>query len=304
MSKLPVLPLYVNDFIADTPHLDAEETGAYLMLIMMAWKSPDGSLPDDDVSLSRWARVSLKAWRRIKPKVMEFWSLDEGGRWTQTRLAKEKRRASQRADVARENGSRGGRPKSLKNKGQDKPSGFENRNPETNPSISISNNNPIVPNSKAEIDAAFADFRAAYPKRDGSQEWAKARARFGSLVGKGTAPTRLIASATAYRREVERKGNLGTGYVKQAATFLNGSWDEYGTAPEPAGTAPSDESPIPPGWPDNLPHPDRVRDAMSRHLWPGAWGAPPGQRGCRLSPADLEKFGLPASLDIETRLEG
>lgn len=304
MSKLPVLPLYVNDFVADTPHLDAEETGAYLMLIMMAWKSPDGSLPDDDVILSRWARVSLKSWRRIKPTVMAFWGLDDAGRWTQKRLSQVKRRASQRADVARENGSLGGRPKSLKDKGPDKPNGFSNENPEENPSISISINNPIVPNSKADIEAAFADFKAAYPKRDGSQDWTKARARFGSLVGKGTDAARLIASATAYRREVERKGNLGTSYVKQAATFLSGAWEEYGAAPDAIAASPASAPALPPDWPHDLPHPDRVRDAMSRRLWPGSWGAQPGQPGCRLSPAVLEKFGLPASLDPETRPEG
>lgn len=303
MSTLPVLPLYVNDFIADTPHLNAEETGAYLMLMMMAWKSPDGSLPDDDVILSRWARVSLKCWRRIKPTVMAFWGLDDDGRWTQVRLTQVKRRASQRANVARENGSLGGRPKSLKDKGTSKPNGFSNGNPEANPSISIFNNNPIVPNSKPEIEAAFADFKAAYPKRDGSQDWTKARTRLGSLIGKGTDPARLVAAAVAYRREVERKGNLGTGYVKQAATFLSGAWEEYGVVSD-AAASPSSAPALPPDWPHDLPHPDRVRDAMSRRQWPGSWGAQPGQPGCRLSPAALEKFGLTASLDPEPRAEG
>jgi len=277
MSAFPVLPLFTDAFIADTTHLTAEETGAYLMLLMVAWRRPGCSLPDDDTSLARWARVSAKTWARIRPRVMAFWALDEAGEWVQSRLSQEKLRASQRASVARENGTRGGRPKSLKNNESKNPDGLQSETQEK-ASISISINNPIVPKPKPDIEGTFRAFRAAYPKRDGSQEWARAKARFAALVGKGIPPDRLIASAQAYCAEAVRKGNLGTSYVKQAATFLSGAWEEYSA---PDGEPVND--PRPAAWPRNLPAPSLVKSTWQAGKWPrDAWGAEPGADGCRV----------------------
>lgn len=63
MSEYPHLPLFTDAFIADTMHLNAEETGAYLMLLMVAWRSPDCGVPDDDVKLAHYARVSERRWK-------------------------------------------------------------------------------------------------------------------------------------------------------------------------------------------------------------------------------------------------
>lgn len=84
MSQFPSLPLYTDAFIADTMHLSAAETGAYLMLLMVAWRSPGCRLPDDDQKLARWARVDPRAWSRIRRSVMEFWTLADG--WVEPRL--------------------------------------------------------------------------------------------------------------------------------------------------------------------------------------------------------------------------
>lgn len=78
MSSFPSLPLFTDAFIADTGHLSAQQTGAYMMLLMMAWRSPECRLPDDDDKLARWARVDRRTWLKIKPAVMEFWSLADG----------------------------------------------------------------------------------------------------------------------------------------------------------------------------------------------------------------------------------
>jgi uncharacterized protein YdaU (DUF1376 family) len=122
MSEFPSLPLFTDAFLADTGHLSAQETGAYLLLIMMAWRLPECRVPDDDAKLCRWARVDKRTWQRIKPAVMEFWIL-EGGFWTQKRLSKERDHVSKRADVARQNGKQGGRPKSLENNNTGNPEG-------------------------------------------------------------------------------------------------------------------------------------------------------------------------------------
>lgn len=139
MTEFPSLPLFTDAYLADTRHLTAQEHGAYLLLLMMAWRSPDCRLPDDDAKLAKWASVDARTWSRIKPTIMEFWT-PESGTWTQRRLAKEREYVSTRAEVARKNGKHGGRPKALKTKGSENPAGKLNvtqtkaPNPNPNPS--------------------------------------------------------------------------------------------------------------------------------------------------------------------------
>jgi len=146
MSAYPSLPLFTDAFIADTGHLSAQETGAYLMLMMVAWRSPDCRLADDDDRLARWARVDRRTWLRIKPTIMEFWTL-EAGFWSQKRLSKEREFVSKRAEVNRKNGEQGGRPKSLKNNDLPNPAGSvrvsETKAP--NPSPNPTEDSPSVP---------------------------------------------------------------------------------------------------------------------------------------------------------------
>lgn len=86
MAGYPYLPLWVNAFLGDTMHMDNRECGAYLLLLMVAWKKTDGGLPDDDKILARWARCSKSEWARVKPAVMAFWTKDARGDFVQKRL--------------------------------------------------------------------------------------------------------------------------------------------------------------------------------------------------------------------------
>ncbi|WP_082524121.1 DUF1376 domain-containing protein [Methylobacterium sp. Leaf399] len=115
MSKFPYLPLCVDAYRNDTPHLSLEEHGAYLTLIMLAWRSPGCRLPDDDVKLARMLGITAKKWAGLKPAIMAFW-VSEGGFWTQGRLAKEHEYVSRKSDKNRAAGSEGGKAKSLKTK--------------------------------------------------------------------------------------------------------------------------------------------------------------------------------------------
>lgn len=117
------MPLFTGDYLSDTRHLTAQEHGAYLLLLMMAWRTSTCSLPNDDEVLARWASVDRRTWKKIKPKIMAFWTNDPSGNWIQQRLTEERVYVSKRAEVARQNGARGGRPKSLKDKEQSNPAG-------------------------------------------------------------------------------------------------------------------------------------------------------------------------------------
>ena len=85
MAEFPALPLWTDAFLSDTMHLDATETGAYLLLLMTAWRRPDNDLPVDDVQLRRFARCTPAQWLRIKPRVMAFWTL-HGNSYRQKKL--------------------------------------------------------------------------------------------------------------------------------------------------------------------------------------------------------------------------
>lgn len=70
--KLPNFPLHIDDFLADTTHLDALEVGAYLLLLMQMWKSGHCRVPNDDRQLAQVCRVHLKTWKRLRPKLEQL----------------------------------------------------------------------------------------------------------------------------------------------------------------------------------------------------------------------------------------
>ncbi len=72
-KKRPWMPLYIADFLLDTQHLSATETGAYLLLIMHYWMH--GKLPIDDAKLARIARMDPYQWSRSKTVIKAFFVL-------------------------------------------------------------------------------------------------------------------------------------------------------------------------------------------------------------------------------------
>lgn len=66
----PWMPLYIADYLADTAHLNAAHSGAYLHLIMHYWQT--GGLPDDDAALTRIARMTTAEWRKARPIIAHF----------------------------------------------------------------------------------------------------------------------------------------------------------------------------------------------------------------------------------------
>lgn len=113
MAEFPALPLFTDAFLGDTTHLDAEETGAYLMLLMVSWRTKDCTLPDDDTRLARWARCTRSKWTRIRPVLEEFFEISDA-KWSQKRLRDEREYVERKRDAAVANG----RASALKRKGR------------------------------------------------------------------------------------------------------------------------------------------------------------------------------------------
>lgn len=137
MAEYPALPLWTDALIGDTYHLTPAEFGAYLRLLIAAWRTPDCCLPNDDVALGRMVG-DPKNWRRLRPVVMPFFTQREDGRWVQKRLQRERDRvsASSRAQSSRS------QARWLKNKETGDPHADAGSMPDQSPpnaSISISN---------------------------------------------------------------------------------------------------------------------------------------------------------------------
>lgn len=90
MAEYPALPLFTDAFISDTTHLSAAQTGGYLMLLIVAWRTPDCALPDDDALLARWARMDRRTWLNNKASIMSFWKQGDDAKWRQGRLSDER----------------------------------------------------------------------------------------------------------------------------------------------------------------------------------------------------------------------
>lgn len=103
MAQFPALTLWTDAYLSDTRHLSTLEHGAYLLLLMEAWRRPNCDLPDDDRFLARLAGVGADEWAGIKPVVMEFWTRDGRSKtWKQKRLTKERDAAKKRSKSQRD----------------------------------------------------------------------------------------------------------------------------------------------------------------------------------------------------------
>jgi uncharacterized protein YdaU (DUF1376 family) len=87
VSALPWMPLHVPDYLADTAHLGALESGAYLHLIFHLWQT--GTLPDDAKQLAKIAKVSAHCWKKLSPVLQKFFH--DG--WKHKRVEKERAKA-------------------------------------------------------------------------------------------------------------------------------------------------------------------------------------------------------------------
>jgi uncharacterized protein YdaU (DUF1376 family) len=136
MAKPDVwMPLYIADYLADTGRLTTEQHGAYLLLMMDYWRN--GPLPADDVALAQITRLSPAAWKKNKVAVTAFFRLADGN-WHHKRIDAELADANSSIERNRANGRKGGRPKKQNPEvtnhiTQNKPTGFENDNPEERP---------------------------------------------------------------------------------------------------------------------------------------------------------------------------
>jgi uncharacterized protein YdaU (DUF1376 family) len=162
-TNAPAIPLFGDAYMADTTHLTLEEHGAYLKLMMVAWRIDGCCLPDDDARLARILGITAGKWAKIKLAVMAFWSI-ENGVWIQARLSKERafveKKRQKNSDISSEAWA--------KRKAQD----VENKQPDECERIDERNAPPPPPpKSKKEDDANASSKKARVRGERLSHDW-------------------------------------------------------------------------------------------------------------------------------------
>lgn len=217
MSAPPFMPLYVGDYLADTVHLTATEDGAYLRLLMCMWRA-GGTLPSDDVRLARFCKLTPAQWQRVKPAVMEFFTVVDGV-ISQRRLSKELQKHSAAVFQRREAGSRGGQAKALK----DKETGLAAAMPspcQPEPEPDKKEDAKASCSAAPSLPADFEAFWKAYPRRVGKLAAFNAWKR---IKGRPALPV-MLAAIAAY--ELAKPADID---FCHAATWLNGGrWMDEG----------------------------------------------------------------------------
>lgn len=117
MAEFPALPLFTDAYLGDTTHLSTFEHGAYLLLLMVSWRSPGCCLPDDDALLARYTRMTRDKWRKARP-ILEPFFIIENGFWRQARLQNELQHLQSRRDQQVAAGNASAIAKSLKRRGR------------------------------------------------------------------------------------------------------------------------------------------------------------------------------------------
>ncbi|MEP9355038.1 hypothetical protein ABLE93_15730 [Xanthobacter sp. KR7-65] len=207
------------------------------------------------------------------------------------RMVRDERKAKQ----ARKNGLRGGNPILCNNEGNsasDNPVDKRGDNTQSPEARGREEENKCAaevirldaPPAKADLAEAWDQFRRTYPRREGSQDWARAKDGFAKAVKAGATVDAIIGGAKRYLAECRRLGIEGTRFVKQARSWLNGRlWEEYGGASPPGSTAS-----ISPDWRA------LVMSFQRSGNWPSSLGPGPGFSGCRVPPPLLAEFGFGA----------
>jgi uncharacterized protein YdaU (DUF1376 family) len=198
MAEFPAMPLWTDAYLGDTTHLTTIEHGAYLLLLMIAWRG-DGSLPVESKILARYAKVTMGQWRRMETTLRAFFEV-ENGRLIQKRLRDEFNVVRQR----RESQAANGRASALKRKGRHSTKREPNVNqlstPTPTPTTLAKANGASANSDKVFWDAAVAYLGAG--KRSVIGKWCKtygqpetARAITAAQIERAVDPIAYITAA-------------------------------------------------------------------------------------------------------------
>ena len=101
------MPLYINQFLADTTSLTPVQGWAYINMLCAMWRSEDGTLPNDPAKPAKIGKVHPPRWAGVWEEIEPLFDVD-GDRVTIASLQAELGKANARIVVKRAMGSLGG----------------------------------------------------------------------------------------------------------------------------------------------------------------------------------------------------
>lgn len=195
-------PIWVDAFQRDTQHLEADEIGAYFLILMAMWTRESCDFPDDDSRLARVSRVSTRLWKsRIGPTIRAFLTASNGT--VQSKRLREEatyveRQVKQQSD--RKTGEKSDKPLECiepspsADETTDEPRNYPSQQPNNLQDIPLPDGNGGDAPDGADPKKQFWDNAKAYLQRNGVS--AK---NAGSFVGKCLREHGLDRSRDAFR---------------------------------------------------------------------------------------------------------
>lgn len=182
------MPLYVADYLADTAHLGALESGAYLHLIMHYWLK--GSLPNDPIQLAKISRVSYKQFNRLIPILSPFF----GPGWTHKRIDQELEKSGEISKKRREAVAQR-KDRSSTNV----PTNVVQLNTQSQSQSQLQLDNTL---SLKERVSGFEEFWKGYPKKVGR---GGAEAAWNSAIYSGVQVGEILVGLDSYKFPTEKR---------------------------------------------------------------------------------------------------
>jgi len=240
MTSLPYMQLYVSDYLADTAHLNAQQHGAYMLLLMNYWQRAK-SLDNTNDRLAFVARMNPDEWFENKEVLAEFFIV-EGDIWTHSRIELDLLKVQEKSAKASLNGRLSGVKRSLNYKDKDK-------------------------DKEEDKDiTSFEQFWGIYPRKAGKQD---AQRSFERALKVATLDE-ILAGAQKYADDPNREAE----FTAHPSTWLNqGRWSDEPLPSKRSKDARSGlittPTIVPPRFtaddaPDGVPMPDSVRDLFRR----------------------------------------
>ena len=252
MSKdRPYLPLFIGDYLADTPPVSRptwEHHGIYLLLLMLAWRVPQGRLPDDESWLALHMGCDEQQVRDHVTPVLEIYFKSDGSWWRQKRLSREFKHAATRSQKGRSAAkSRWDNKNSTCERTEQahaKPSDTHKPNDDPGKAPNPTQPNPLTESDSdgtdsvtardPPVDPMFDAFWSAYPRHAAiARAIAAWKTATQDLPDGETEQTIIDAAArfAATQRDVEQR------FVPMAHTWLGERrWRDTQPSPEPAGS--------------------------------------------------------------------
>lgn len=99
------MPLYISKYLGRTMTLNTEQHGAYLLLLMAAWKL-DGKLPNDPEQLQAITRLPPARWKAHERILSSFFFVTEDF-WINDKVREELEKAKNNSKKRAEAGTKG-----------------------------------------------------------------------------------------------------------------------------------------------------------------------------------------------------